>query len=560
MPLAIDFGTCNTVIVRWNSASSRVETVSLGSLSRTFACRIPGNPEGHKETVVTVIPSLIHYGEGDRRLLGEQVNSEGLTDHPGTFRWMKLDLLRGNLRSRRVDSRRITPGDAAAGFVRDVLTYARGSMEDMDDEIVLTVPVEAYDHYVDWMLKTVEGLGFGRVHVIDEATACILGYQARIKDGKIYMIIDFGGGTLDCSVVKADLGAEGISKCHILGRAGEELGGTLVDKWMLEHMKDMGALSDQDIQDVGTPLLRQIEEAKIALSGGDEEAEVTQLNDIKGRLVSYTFRRRSPEIRNRTGGTPKDKDNEKGLEDILRGKEADKLIARTINRALDAANERYGTKTKEIESVFLVGGSSLLLGVRDIVMLMLTDIPVQCADPFTSIAAGACRYAGQDFNPTLVHEYCLKSWSPEKKDFELVPVIAKGTQYPTGGAVEGRYISTACDGATELGMVIWERSEIVMPGTRIEVGDDGRVREAKTGDRRWEKMRELNPWAKGFLRPVPSSDRDEKKRFVAGFGVDDKKRLTISLKDNRPGNSSFAVASDGREIPLPIKDFPLVRL
>ena len=540
MPIALDFGTCNTVLARWNEAASRADLVHVDGLSRRFRYRLPGEDDNADASVV---PSLIHYGEGGSRLLGDQVAAEGLADHRGTFRWVKLDLLRGNARARRVNGNLLKPGDAASAFVGDLLTFGLGAMDAApDEELVVTVPVEAYDHYVDWLRTTVEAAaGARRVRVLDEATACILGYQEHARNDDVYMIFDFGGGTLDVSIVKVNLDAEGLQKCLILGRAGEELGGMLVDQWMMAAMKKAEGLTDEDVEEVGTPLVRAIEEAKIALSSGEAEADVTQLNDMTGALLSHTF-------------------TADGLREILGKRDFTKLVARTVDRALDAANTKYATRKSDVRRVFMVGGTGLLLGVRELLANLFPETTVRCHHPFGSIAAGACRYAGQDFDPTLVHDYEIEGWDPERKEFDYVPIVPKGTQYPTDGAIKGKYITAASDNATELNLIVYERSEQVRPNVSFVQGPDGRMREVRGEGGAVERRRPLNPDARDFLRPDPPCDRDEVKRFMVGFGVDENKCLTISAKDTRPENRSKVKTSDGRLVPLPIRDFPLVRL
>jgi len=540
MPLAMDFGTCNTVFARWNLAARRAELIEIEGLSRRFRYKLPGQAA---EQTAHVVPTLIHYGAGGGRLLGQQVAAEGLLDHHGTFRWIKLDLLRGNERARRANGVLLRPRDAATAFVADSLAFALGALGAAhDEELVITVPVEAYDHYVNWLRDAVEaGAGSRPVRILDEATACILGHQETMRNDDIYLIFDFGGGTLDVSIVKVNLDAEGLQKCLILGRAGEELGGMLVDQWMLARMKEAQRLTDADIREVGTPLMRGIEEAKIALCGGAPRADVTQLNDLTGALASHTFS--ADELRG-----------------ILEQHEVLRLVSRTLDRALDAANARYGTRKSHIRRVFMVGGTSLLLGVREHVTGFFPDTPVQCHEPFAAIAAGACRYAGQDFDPTLVHDYELESWEPERKAFDYVTIIPKGTQYPTAGAIRGKYLSAACDNAGELNLIVYELSHQVRPAVTFVQGPDGRMQEVHGEAARVERRRPLNPDARDFLRPDPPCDRDEPKRFVVGFGVDENKRLTISVKDTRPGNRSKVKTSDGRLRPLPIKDYPLVRL
>jgi molecular chaperone DnaK (HSP70) len=400
-----------------------------------------------------------------------------------------------------------------------------------DEELVATVPVEAYDFYVDWLRETV-GRQFPRgVTILDEATACILGYREKVKNDEVYLIVDFGGGTLDVSLVRTNMEADGLQKCLLLGRAGEELGGMLVDQWLLERLVQAESLSERDVRDVGTPLLRLIEDAKIALSCGQATADVTQLNDLTGTLISHTF-------------TAAD------LRQILEAKQVYSLVTQTIDRALEAANTKYGTQKSAIRGVFLVGGSSLLLGVPQLIASQFPGRSVYSSNPFEAIARGACRYLGQDFNPTLVHDYCLRSWDATQGEYVLVPVVEKGTQYPTERPVSAKYIKAACDGAQILGMVVAERSYMTRP-------DGWEPWAVQSEDRTDRNVRII--FERDFIIADPPCAQGER-RFVASFGVDTHKRLTVSLKDLKEGNRSQLLLSDGQTIPLPVKDVPVVRL
>ena len=78
--LAIDFGTSNTLIARWDPDRASAEPLRIPDISRPITYRATD--------VAWVIPSLIHFAAGDRRWLGQQVLSQGLYDSPRTFRWM----------------------------------------------------------------------------------------------------------------------------------------------------------------------------------------------------------------------------------------------------------------------------------------------------------------------------------------------------------------------------------------------------------------------------------------------------------------------------------------
>lgn len=541
MTMAMDFGTCNTVLARWNAATRQVETLRLNGMTHLYRYTPPG---AMAERESAVVPSLIHYGEGNTLRAGAQVENAGLTHHRGTFRWVKLDLLRGNNRARRINGELITPRQAADDLVGQVLLAAGGQS---GEDLVITLPVEAYDPYVDWLQAAVLQSYRGTVRMLDEATACILGYDTHVREGQLYVVFDFGGGTLDVSVVKTlDLAGGETVKCQVLGRSGEEIGGSLVDQWLLRELQQAEKLSDQDVADVGTALLRAVEEAKIRLSNGEERVEITQFNDLSARLISHAF-------------------TAAGLRKTLEANRPElgkrslhQLVALTVERALETAQGKYGARKSEIRGVFMAGGSSLLLGVTGVVRNLFPGSPVHCQDPFEAIARGACRYAGEDINLALVHDYCLRSWDREHKDYVLVPVAPKGTRYPTEQPVAVKYVNAACEGATRLGLVVIERSTMVRPETVYEVVG-GQLQAVQTVRRDDVALRELNPADREFIHADPPCTVGAR-RFVAGFGVDANKRLTLSLKDLEPGNRSTVRLSNGEQLALPVKDLPFVKL
>ncbi len=541
MPVALDFGTCNTVMARWNHAANRADLIRLDGLGRRFRYRLDGEKTDRE---APVMPSLVHYGAAGRRLLGEEVASEGLIDHPGTFRWVKLDVLNNLNHARWVGDRHVRPFEAATEIVRTALTFglaAGGNLQ--DEELVVTLPVEAFNHYTDWLEAAVRSAFLGRVSFIDEATACILGYVDAIRPGDLYLVFDFGGGTLDVSVVKPNPKAEGSQKCQVLGRAGDEIGGSSVDRWMLQALKEAQGLNETDLKEIGTRLLTGIEDAKIALSSGQDSADVTQYNDITGRLISHTF-------------------TQAELVAILKRNDFLKRVGVVVKRAIEEAREKYGARERDLRGVFMVGGTSLLLGVRGYVENLLPDAPVRLGDPFGSVAAGACRFAGHEIEASTVHDYCLESWNRETLKFERVVVIPKNTSFPSLGVICGKYVSTAYDNATELNLIVYEKSQMIRPGgTVLKVGSDGRMREETTGEATQEEVvRALNQWAGDFIRPDPPCRREQEKRFVVAFGIDAEQRCLVWVKDLLPGNQSKAMMPDGRLVPLPLEAYPLVKL
>jgi molecular chaperone DnaK len=541
MIMAIDFGTCNTVMARWNTATKQVETLPLENLTKAYAYRPADAPEERRSLVV---PSRVHYGEKGTLRAGAQVEKAGLTTHRSTFQWVKLDLLSGNNRPRRINGEMITPSQAGEDLLGEILLAASGLG---GDELVVTVPVEAFDAYVEWLQSAVLRSYRGTVRMLDEATACILGYDVHVRNGQIYMVFDFGGGTLDVSVVKIeDISNAAAVKCRVLGRSGEEIGGSLIDQWLLREMQEQKSLHESDITDLGTALLNAVEDAKIRLSSGQEQVVISQFNDISARLIDHVFT--VADLRRILSAR----------QERLGNRSLYQLITRTVERALETARERYGTSKSELKGLFMAGGSSLLLGVDETLRTYFPDTPVYCHDPFEAIARGACRYAGEDINLTLVHDYCLRSWNQTSREWELVPVAPRGTAYPTEKPVSLKTIRAACEGAGKLGMVVLERSCMVRPEVIYRV-DGGGLQRVQTMNRQDQAVRELNPKDREFIHADPPCSVAEN-RFVAGFGVDANRRLTVSLADLKPGNRSFVQLSSGEKLALPVKDLPFVKL
>lgn len=541
MTLAIDFGTCNTVLARWNPVTRRVETLRPEGISKSYRYRVHGEATDRESSV---IPSLVHYGESNTLRTGAEVEDAGLASHRGTFSCVKLDVLRDNNRARRIHGDLITPRQAAEDLIGQVLLCA-GALP--GEDLMVTLPVEAFDKYADWLQGAVLGSFRGTVRMLDEATACILGYDTQVREGQVYVVFDFGGGTLDVSVVRTrDLAAGDTRPCDVLGRAGEEIGGALVDQWLLRELQQTQQLSAEDMADVGMALLNAVEEAKVSLSGGAKHHEVAQINDLTARRISHTFAADS--LRRML---------EEGRQE-LRGLSLYRAVARTLERALEQAQDRYGMRKSEIKGVFMAGGSSLLLGVAEVVRNIFPDCPVHCDDPFEAIARGACRYAGEDISLALVHDYCLRAWDRERKDYVLVPVVPKGTRYPTEKPVSTKFINAACEGATRLGMVVVERSAMLRPETVYEM-DGGSLKAVSMQRREDISLRELNPGDTEFIHADPPCTIGAR-RFVVGFGVDAHKRLTLSLKDLDEANRSYVQMTSGERLALPVRDLPFVKL
>src|SRR5207245_11762729 len=162
-----------------------------------------------------------------------------------------------------------------------------------------------------------------RFRVLDEASAAALGYGAFIQPGEVYLLFDFGGGTLDVSVVLIEEDSQSTRRrCRVLGKAGTDLGGATVDQWLFQEVlrQNQRSDADEDVRRLSRTLLVECERAKERLSFQDQ-AEIRVQDAATGRVLAATFTRSR-------------------LEDLFDEQEAFRQMDHTIRRALNAARER----------------------------------------------------------------------------------------------------------------------------------------------------------------------------------------------------------------------------
>ena len=133
--LAIDFGTSNTVLAVWDPQLNDGVTVHIPEFSRVYL---------QENETISVIPSLIHYTEDNRRWIGEQVVQHGLYHSKRTFRWMKRYITQRSPIKVKLEDREITPFSAVRDFLTSLFLFATNELNIKGEEIGLSVPVEAF--------------------------------------------------------------------------------------------------------------------------------------------------------------------------------------------------------------------------------------------------------------------------------------------------------------------------------------------------------------------------------------------------------------------------------
>jgi molecular chaperone DnaK (HSP70) len=520
--LAVDFGTSNTVLAVWDGASGEGLPLSLPDFGAPAA-----------EHGVALVPSLIHYATPAQRWVGEQVRRRGLEDADATFRWSKRYVSQRSPVRRRLFGAEVSHADAARDFLTAVLAAAAAEVGLGDEEVALTVPVEAYEHYEDWLRGVAAAAGLPRFRLLDEASAAALGYGARVAPGRPYLVFDFGGGTLDVAVVRVEDEPAAVAgrRCRVLGKAGLDLGGATLDGWLYQEvLRRLGRSdADDDVRPLSRALLRACEAAKARLST-HERADVGVQDPISGATLGCALTRAD-------------------FEGLLERHEAFYRVEATVRRALNQARER-GYGEDDLEAVLLVGGSSLIPAVQRQVQRMFGRERVRLGRPLDAVARGAAAFvAGVDFFDHVQHDYALRHVRADRGGDGFRLLVKRGTPYPTAEPVARLTIKATHDGQVQLGLAVYELGEAPRAGP-VEVVFDpagaARVVELTPDDEERRGRFWLNEAAPTFLTCDPPGRRGEA-CFEVAFGVDAQKRLVVTARDLRTGR-------------LTHRDFPVVQL
>ena len=336
--LGIDFGTSNTVLALWDNDQRQGIPLHIPEYSQQYTQGLERIP---------IIPSLIHYAQDHRIWIGDQVYRQGMVDLPRTLRWMKRYISHRSPMKIILDDREVTPYIAGQDFLSAVMVSAAVEANLADEEVGLSVPVEAFEHYENWLASVAESSGMPRFRLIDEPSAAALGYGAHIQPGNVYLIFDFGGGTMNASVILIE--AEESSfvgrRCRVLGKAGRDIGGATIDQWLFQDILQQNRLFDGDlvVRKMSNHLLFECQRIKEELSSAETSSlklfDQTSNIQIQARYTRDSF------------------------EELLDRHTFYLNLNQLIRSALNLALER-GYSDQDIQAVLMVGGSSQIPSVQ----------------------------------------------------------------------------------------------------------------------------------------------------------------------------------------------------
>ncbi|ELS03693.1 molecular chaperone [Xenococcus sp. PCC 7305] len=510
---AIDFGTSNTVITRWNGVTKTAETITFPNFSQ----KIPNSPP--------VIPSLVYVKDArlQKVLIGQQVRDRGLdlaTDNR-FFRSFKRGIgadIQGFLP--RLDETEITFEQIGEWFLRELIQNSQTDAGGNLDSLVVTVPVDSFDTYRLWLTDICQSLEIGQLRILDEPTAAALGYGAA--DQELLLVVDFGGGTLDISLIQLSentssnqgfilkwgqkiLGENTAQKkqtAKVIAKAGQNLGGSDIDNWLVDYFATNQGL------DKSAVTTRLAERLKIKLSEQESATEV-YFNDET--LESYAL-----EL------------DRQGFEAILEQQgfftKLDELMAQVLQRA-----RRNGIEVEEINQVLLVGGTVQIPAVQTWVAKYFEPSKIRCDRPLTAIAEGALQVAqGIEVKDFLYHSYGIRYWNRRDKRHNWHSIIKSGQPYPMAQPVR-LVLGASVENQPSIELIL---GELATESVGREVYFDGDRLVTRSLGEQTTNVKPLNDQEGAstiaILDPPGNPGRD---RIELLFSVDEQSCLRVTVQD-----------------------------
>jgi molecular chaperone DnaK (HSP70) len=538
---ALDLGTTNTGIARWDDEIGQPRLVELPAICRDRAGHEPLEAPRLVPSAVDLLdhPRLLdvvgRWPPVERRVFvghRARIGRAALDRNYGVARPSFVPTFKPALGSEslrplaRVGRAEVTAREAAHAFLRELLCEVKRATGRRPRDIVVTSPVTAFETYRAEVQAILRRLGVRRVRFIDEPLAAALGYGLSLTEDRTVLVVDIGGGTMHAVLVRLSPQGSLSGQATVLAKRGRELGGNAVDGWVLADLcREMGQPLEDTADDEGTRLWR-----RLMLAEACRVKEAVFFDESAEFL--FTPPGASRQVRARPGG---------GFLPFTRARLAHVLeengFLRGLTAALDEVFEQAGLTADGIDDVVVVGGSTLLPGVYPLLEQRFERRRLRAWQPFEAVAYGAAAFAADRISTRdfIVHDYAFVTHDAATGAVQHTVVVPRGTRFPTPAGFWKRQLVPTCS----LGVEETTFKLLICEVSRGDGQDRRFVWDAagdlhKVGGTAGEvqvvvPLNEASPTL-GYLDP-PHSPRDRRPRLEVSFAVNAERWLVATVQD-----------------------------
>ncbi len=401
--------------------------IDLGTTNSCMAVMEGGQPsvipnaEGGRTT-----PSVVAFTKEGEILVGETAKRQAIANHERTIASIKRKM--GTNYRVKIDDKEYTPEEISAFILRKLKQDAEAYLGEKITDAVITVPAYFNDNQRQATKNAGKIAGLNVRRIINEPTASSLAYGLDKAEGEKILVYDLGGGTFDVSILEVGDGV-----FEVLATSGDtHLGGDDWDKRIMDYLveefkKESGIDLTKDLMAMQR-LKEAAEKAKKELSG---------LMQTTINLPYITADSTGPKHLNITLTRAKFQEMTKDL------------LERTIP-SIEQAIKDAKLKKEDISKVILVGGSTRMPAVQELVRNYFGKDPYKNINPDECVALGAAIQGGVlagEVKDILLLDVTPLTLGIETLGGVMTPMIDRNTTIP---AEKTQIFSTAADNQTQV--------------------------------------------------------------------------------------------------------------